>query len=69
MTRDELFHTAEICLENSRTCLDKAAEISVLFRGSGLNAYHEIHNTYCEQANGWSALAREAIQLAKSTPL
>ena len=69
MTRDELFNAAETYLENSRACLDKAAEISVLFRGSGLNAYHEIHNTYCEQANSWSALAREAIQLAKATPL
>ena len=69
MTRDELFRTAETCLENSRACLDKATEISVLFRESGLKTYHEIHNTYCEQANTWSALAREALKIAKATPL
>ena len=69
MTRDELFSAAETYLENSRACLDKAAEISLLFLETGLKAYNEIHNTYCEQANTWSAMARSAIQLAKSTPL
>ena len=69
MTRNELLDAAETYLEYSRACRDKAAESSVLFRESGLKTYHEIHNTYSEQANTWSALAREAIQLAKSTPL
>ena len=51
MTRDELFMAAETYLENSRVCLDKAAEVSELFCATGLNGYHEMHNTYCEQAN------------------
>ena len=69
MTRNELFAAAETYLENSLVCLDKAAEVSELFCVTGLNGYHEMHATYCEQANSWTEMARSAMQLAKETPL
>ena len=69
MTRNELFAAAETYLEYSRICLDKAAEVSALFCATGLKGYHEMHNTYCEQANAWTEIARSAIRLAKETSL
>lgn len=69
MTRDELLDAAETYLEYSRTYLDKAVEVSALFCTTGLKVYHEMHNSYCEQANAWTKMARSAIRLAKETPL